>query len=165
MTRNGEEINHKLKKMLFRRTFMPTIRSFVRPKHFIKPIKNDTNNNDLATLSTSLNPVNKQSNNSMINSKLSTVLEKDSISIDKAHYKNPELKEQLMKQLNGIHTTSTPHLNHKFHTNFTDQMLSEMKFSGELQEPNLIRTSTSIHTKQAESISQKVYKIFTSFLI
>lgn len=138
---------------------MPTIRSFVRPKQFTKPITSDTNNNELSTvaLSTSLVPE-IQHNNSIMNKQLSTVLEKDSIPSEETHQKNQELIKKPIEQFNEIHTTSTPHLNHKVNTGFGDQRLSDIaSFNAEeLQGPNLNRTSTSIHTKLAESVNKKV---------
>lgn len=139
---------------------MPTIRSFVRPKQFIKPITSDTNNNELSTvpLSTSLNPKIPH-NNSIMNKQVSTALEKDSIPSEETHQKNLEILKKPIEQFNEIHTTSTPHLNHKLNKGFGDQRLSDMASfdADEFQVPNLNRTSTSIHTKLAESVNTKVY--------
>lgn len=143
-----------INKSFKRRTFMPTIRSFVRPKHFMKPITSDTNNNELSVVASSTS-INMELE---YNKKLSPGIEKKSLPSEKANYKNLVSQEQPIEQLDGKHTTSTPHLYHKINIGFEDQRLyvKDGFYADELQETNLNRTSTFIH-KLDESPNKKIF--------
>jgi hypothetical protein len=134
---------------------MPTIRSFVRPKQYTKSIQSDNNNNELSRslpINQELPSDTKLPISSTTNRQLAAVDEKSDMPVEKAQN---QLKEPSIEQFDSMHTTSTPHLNHKVNADFANLDVAAFNVN-ELKKVNLNRTSTSIHKKLVDSDNEKV---------